>query len=299
MFKNEKYIGVYKYKDIRIEGGIPALIDKELWEKVQIRLGENVSAPARGKAVTDYLLSQKLFCGHCGRKMDGASGIGRTGQRYHYYSCYGRKALHECDKKNIKKDVIERAVTEQAVALLNRETIEYLAEETVKANETEMNNHTLIPALKQKISDIEKSITRLIRLVEEGADSPTLAKRLSELEKEKKTVEKQLLKEENSVTHLEKSQVIFWLEKFTDGDIEDFDFRRRIIDMLVNCVYVYDNPDGDTDLDIVFNLTPETKKRITLKDIKSGASVSHLEDCVPPKTEKIPSGIFLFCAEYI
>lgn len=50
MFKNERYIGIYKYKDMRIEGGVPAIVDKETFEIVQKRLSVNAQAPARGKA---------------------------------------------------------------------------------------------------------------------------------------------------------------------------------------------------------------------------------------------------------
>ena len=103
------------------------------------------------------------------------------------------------------------------------------------------------------------------------------------LEKEKRTVEKQLLKEEHSITPLDKAQVIYFLEKFTNGDIEDFDFRRRITDILVNKVWVFDKPDGDTELEIAFNLTNEPKRKINLKDIKSVKS-SYVEDCVPPSS---------------
>ena len=71
MFRNKRYIGVYTYKDIEMEGGVPAIIDKELFETVGHRLSKNAEAPARGKAKVDYLLAGKLFCGHCGGSMNG------------------------------------------------------------------------------------------------------------------------------------------------------------------------------------------------------------------------------------
>ena len=49
MFKNERYIGIYKYKDLRIESGVPAIVDKDIFEIVQKRLGKNAEAPSRGK----------------------------------------------------------------------------------------------------------------------------------------------------------------------------------------------------------------------------------------------------------
>lgn len=81
MFRNKRYIGVYTYKDIEVEDGVPAIIDKELFETVGRRLSKNAEAPARGKAKVDYLLAGKLFCGHCGGSMNGESGTSKTGAK--------------------------------------------------------------------------------------------------------------------------------------------------------------------------------------------------------------------------
>ena len=64
MLKNEKYIGIYTYKDeIRIENAIPPIIDKETFDKVQEMLKYNKRAPAHKWSAADYLLTDKLFCG--------------------------------------------------------------------------------------------------------------------------------------------------------------------------------------------------------------------------------------------
>ena len=40
ILKNEKYTGVYIYEDIRVEGGMPQIIDPETFAKVQEMLKE-------------------------------------------------------------------------------------------------------------------------------------------------------------------------------------------------------------------------------------------------------------------
>ncbi len=110
IFRNKRYIGIYTYKDFEKEGGVPAIIDKDLFETVQKRLSEVAEAPARNKAKVDYLLSGKLFCGHCGGSMNGESGTSKTGAVYNYYTCYTRKRHRSCDKKSLKKDWIEHIV---------------------------------------------------------------------------------------------------------------------------------------------------------------------------------------------
>ena len=59
ILRNRKYIGIYEYEDVCVEGGIPAIISEELFDCVQARLKHNYSARAKAKATTDYLLTGK------------------------------------------------------------------------------------------------------------------------------------------------------------------------------------------------------------------------------------------------
>ena len=83
MLANERYIGIYSYRDIRIPGGIPQIIDKELFDTVQVIMhrkpnarrdptGKTPQRRRRGNSV--YLLTGKLYCGHCKSPMTGISG---------------------------------------------------------------------------------------------------------------------------------------------------------------------------------------------------------------------------------
>ena len=100
ILRNEKYIGTYKLMDIVIPDGMPAIIDKVLFEKVQAMLKHNGKARAKAKAHENYLLTTKLFCGHCGSPMVGESGTSKTGQVHHYYKCTKAKREHACKKKS-------------------------------------------------------------------------------------------------------------------------------------------------------------------------------------------------------
>ena len=70
IFRNEKYIGVYQFHEYRAENAIPALIDKITLDLVQARLKAVGKAPGQFKAKRVYLLSGKLYCGHCACKMN-------------------------------------------------------------------------------------------------------------------------------------------------------------------------------------------------------------------------------------
>lgn len=297
LFKNERYIGIYKYKDIRIENGVPAIIDKDLFNSVQKRLALNAASPGRSKAVVDYLLSGKIFCGHCGKPMTGECGTSHTGAKHYYYTCSGRKRLHSCKKRPIPKDHIEQIVAAEAIKLLTPENIEFYAAETVKAHQAEIQNNSLIPIIEQQIRDTEKSIKNLLKMVEAGAISETLAERLNELEKEKKAAEKRLVKEQDAIIELDKDKVIFWLSQYLDGDVSDPEFRRHIVDTMVNTVFVYDTPDGDNyELDIGFNISAESHAKVTLSDISAIRSdLAVLGSPVKTKVLIQSFSLFLFC----
>lgn len=252
IFKNERYIGTYTYHDYRAEDAIPAIIDKELWERVQARMKKIKSAPGRNKARHVYMLSGKMYCGHCGGTMVGNSNSGG----YAYYECYEKlKARNDCKKKNLRKDFIERVVARDALTLLTAENIDQIATIACEENNKEIIENTSIPFLRDKIHEVELSLTNLTKAIEAGAAPDALVKRMVELESEQKDFEKQLKKEYANIVILDKLEIMCWLDKFKGGDIEDKEFCRMLIDLFVNSVTVWDDDDGYLKVTIAYNLT--------------------------------------------
>ena len=124
ILKNRRYIGEYKYRDIVVPDGIPAIVPVDLFERVQEKIEKNKKAPARHKAEDDYLLTTKLFCGHCGAYMCGESGRGHSGKVYHYYKCVSvKKKRTDCKKKAVKKDWIEDLVIRHTMEMVNDDKV--------------------------------------------------------------------------------------------------------------------------------------------------------------------------------
>ncbi len=269
MLTNVKYIGIYRYKDIRIEGGVPAIVEKEVFDRVQTRLERRKKAPGAGKAKEKYLLSGKLFCGHCGEPMRGESGKSHMGTAYRYYSCRGRKESRSCEKKPLRKEYIEDLVIDDVLTLLQSDQIEQIASCAVKAAKREADQNETIPALKKGIKETEKRFKNLFRMVEMGSDSPTLFERLSELEAEKAALELQLREEQLAVPNVTKTEVIAFLSQFARGDRNDPKYREKLVDMLVNSVTVWDEPDGDLKITVLFNTTAQATKTVKGSDLNS------------------------------
>lgn len=274
IFRNERYIGVYSFHDYRAEDAIPAIIDKDLWDRVQLRVGKIKNAPARNKAKVVYLLSGKIFCGHCGSKMNGNCNAGN----YYYYQCYGKKNGNvDCKKKNIRKEFIERLVAQDALSLLTDEYIEQIATIACEKNQHEIELDSALPTIRDRIHQVDISLNNLLKAIESGSAPDMLVKRMGELEKEKKDLQAQAKKESEDIVELDKAQVIYWLEQFRGGSIEDEEFCRMLIDLFVNSVTVWDEDDNTYKVTVAYNLTslPTKTYRLnkggTLSDFASNA----------------------------
>ena len=147
MLANRKYIGEYRYQDIIIPDGVPAIVPEELFYRVQERREKNKKAPSRSKTGNEFLLTTKLFCGKCERMMVGESGTSHTGQTYYYYKCGNAKRKKGCNKKAVKKDWLERIVVRLTVdKVLQDAEIDRIADALIALQDRE---DLTIPALKQ------------------------------------------------------------------------------------------------------------------------------------------------------
>ena len=293
MLKNDKYIGVYRFMDVVVPDGVPPIIDKALFEKVQTMLSHNAKARARTKAKEDYLLTTKLFCGHCGSAMVGESGTSKSGKLHYYYKCVDRKRKRACPKKVEKKDWIEQTVVSFTVQyVLTDENIDKIATKAMEIIEKESADTTYIEGLRGESKEVQKKIRNLMTAIEEGIITSTTKSRLEELETEKNEIEGRIAHEEMKKPLLTKDRIVYWLLSFKSGDIQDTEYQRRVIDTLVNSVYVYDDGDKGRKLVLTFNISGQNTATISCSDIACSA---------PPKkhrnfdTKRIRIAVLSFC----
>lgn len=241
ILRNEKYIGIYKYKDITIPGGVPAIVDTDLFYKVQSTRKKNKKAPARAKAKVDYLLTGKMFCGKCGGNMVGECGRSRNGETYYYYKCANHKRGHSCKSQPVRKDWIESSVVSETVQkVLTDEMIEVISNNAVVLQNKERDN-SILNDLERKLREKEKAINNLIKAIEAGTFSPSIQANLSALEEEKADIEGEIASEKIEKPFISADQVRFYLEHFRDGDISDEGYCHDIVNIFVRAVYIFDD----------------------------------------------------------
>lgn len=278
VLKNEKYIGIYEYKDIiRDEDAVPAIVDKEVFYKVQEMLKINRRMPSHKWSYTDYLLTDKIFCGHCGAGMVGESGFGKMGVKYSYYMCTKRRKEKSCKKKPVRADWIEGLVLEQIQKLVqNEEMIEFIAENTWQYYLEQDADQEQIRILQEQLTDVEKGIGNLVRSIEAGIFNDMIKSRMDELEAQRTALKKALAdKELARGFKLTKDHILFFLEKFKELDFKDRDCQKRLVDTFVNAIFVYDDH-----IKLTFNFSDNPGNTVTLADLDKAESGVGFVRCV-------------------
>ena len=293
LLKNRRYIGEYQYRDILIPDGIPAIVPKDLFDRVQAKMEKNKKAPARHKAEDDYLLTTKLFCGYCGAYLCGESGTSRTGVVHHYYKCVSvKKKRKECHKKPVKKGWIEDLVVSETMKMImDDDAIEAIVSMLMELQEQDNTN---IPLYERQLQETNTKIRNLINAIQQGVLTKSTKESLEELEAAKEELETRLANEQLSKPPKVSAEFMtFWLHRFRKLDVTKQSHRKMLIDTFINAIYLYDDK-----MLITFNYKDGTKK-ITFSEIqeasKRDASGSDLECSPAPKSENTGfSGFFLY-----
>ena len=269
---NEKYIGVYTYKDsVRIEDGVPAIIDRELWNKCQKVLADHRKSPrtGTGTAVGRYLLTGKIFCGTCGHTMVAGTGTSKTGKRYGYYTCSGK-----CGRKRIKKEPIEEYVNQildeylnndYFISLLTQKVIEY--QNTVYSDGQKAASARLI---KQK-KEAEKARDNIFKAIENGIFSESLKNRLETIESEIITLTALIAEAEANCPLLTPEQIELYFKDLRAKKTTDKKYSERLIDTFLNSIFL--RPDGS--MLILFNFSGDNNT-LTIKDVEEYLSSNFL-----------------------
>ena len=284
MLQNKRYIGITTYKGIERPDETLRIVSDEIFYKAEGILDNNRKAPAKTKAKIEYLLTHKLYCGHCkdnGREemMTGFSGTGRNGGVYRYYTCNGAKPRRKddktkeriklCKKKMVGKDYIEDLVIAECRRQLDDMNIDKIAKSIVATVEAEIDT-TNIKQLRKALAENERKHSNLMDAIMEcDVESlrKSLYKKAPELEQERKRIEREIAQEEKVYPTLTVSKIKFFLTSLKKGNMNDIKYRKTLISVFVNKIYLYDDR-----VTFIFNSgdTPVTISDQLLSKIESG-----------------------------
>ncbi len=294
LLHNEKYIGVYTYGDlVRVEDGMPAIVDRETFDKVQELMKVNRRAPSHTWTHQEYILTDKLFCGKCGSPMVGESGFSKTGAKHCYYICTGKRKKKTCYKRPVRQDWIEGEVLKATREMLaDEELLDWIADQTYNYYLSVNGREEEKTILQKELAGVDTSIDRLVSAIEAGAFNDRIKSRLDALNEQKAQITASIADLElASGFRLTRDHIAFFLRQFRDADLEDRACQKRLIQTFVNSVFVFDDR-----IEIVYNYT-EGNNTVTLDILTAetdGGEFVHSTECSTIPIRYEPRGIIIF-----
>lgn len=241
ILSNPRYTGKYIYGDTVIEDGFPVLIEQELFDRVQSRIKDR-RRKKRSMEETTYLLTGKLFCGHCKSPMTGESGTSKNKSTYHYYKCANAKRRKGCQKKAIRKEKIEGRVLEIIrTEILTDENISQIAERTVQMVEQENKDRSLLNAYTEELKQVTTKICNINNAIAEGVFSKSLAAMLSDLEARHDELQELIVVEQARLTIITVDDVKAWLYRMKSANFSSAQTDQALIDAFITEIFLFDS----------------------------------------------------------
>jgi len=230
--------GKVPYRDEIFDGQHEAVVSDELYEEI-LRVNK---VRSREPYERHYLLSGKVYCGHCGAKYR----YQKWGKRLIMY-CYSQqkskpKYIKDPNCKNKRWDTFE--VEDAVLEELFKMSLDIdLFKKTFNIASVNVKNE-----LKARLEEIKKQINNLLNFIASGIAVDETNKKITELEKEKEQIEEKLLSSDKKEKDNKVSLNMITNLKTTWFDM-DFDEQRRIIEHLIDKVVVNDN-----EINIYYNI---------------------------------------------
>ena len=276
MMKSKRYAGIYHYKGKPYDNIFPAIISMDTYSKIQDLMQANKLG--RKNTQVNYVLREKLLCGYCRKPMQGDYGKSHTGNIFYYYVCMGMKKLRNCNKKRIRKDLLEKIVINTTLRLLNNDdTLTFIATEIVKLHNEKAESESIIKILAEQKSDAVKSLNNIMKAIEAGIINDTTKNRMAELETTIKEINDKIsyeqVKIENCITVNDiKSFVLTALKKTSYAMIRNLIKQIVVYNDKIEIFYYYTskNPD-DNGRDFTLIRGSDSSPMVEIKGLEPSA----------------------------
>lgn len=171
--------------------------------------------------------------------MAGENGKSQTGAKYYYYKCGNHKRAQGCKQKALRKEYLEKLVIDQAIKLIHQDgLIDFVAECAARIQKQES---TSLPLLYEHLKEVNKGIDNMLNAIQMGIITESTKERLDSLESDKKRLEIAIAEERMEHPEMPKGFFEFWLRRLLSGDTDNEDYRKMMVDVFLNAVYVMDD----------------------------------------------------------
>lgn len=182
---------------------MPAIVDRETFDRVQARLSGRRHAPRAGDSV--YVLSGKMEDAE-GRPFVGSSGTSATGTRHHYYR------MTETGRALPRDEIEARIAGAVAVELARPGVAERIADIVAEAQARSRSaDAEAAEAARAELARNDRAQDRVVDAIAERGLDDRLSAKLDRLEAERAELEARLAEIEDRVPSISREMVLFWI----------------------------------------------------------------------------------------
>ena len=187
---------------IVIENVVPAIVDRETWDRAQVMVKRRAEAKGgQGKQTNRWLLSGVLKCGECGSKFWGERKRkghieGRKPVVTKYYTCSGRWAYGKngcAVSSHVKADALESWVLGklQRFVFADRDGVDAAVERFVELTFGDNGREPDTQAIERELDQIDATVNAIMVNID-PANLPLLNERLTQLRRRKEHLQAEL-----------------------------------------------------------------------------------------------------------
>ncbi len=264
ILRNNTYIGTYTFRIketdeyYEYEDALPAIIDKEVFNKVSKISERNSKHKGSYSAKENYYLSGLIVCAECGKNYVGTKTTKKKdGKTYTYkkYKCNGRNKMFKCTNKIINAEALENFVLKVLKEkLTNKENLTNVLAEiedvynSYRDDVKDTYNDTV-----RELNKIEIKLNNYMKAIEDGLYNSKMKEEIQNLDERKSTLE-MLLKESDRRNNQKKFDGIELLDMFKKNlnnyeNMSDIE-KKNLFKMYIKKIEVNHN-----EITIYFNLS--------------------------------------------
>ena len=146
-----------------------------------------------------------------------------------------------CNTKLTKKELLETAVINETLKILTDTNIEKIAKKIVKLCEKNNLGNIRLKSLEAEQRKIEKEIENLVKALEKGIIDDIIITRISNKKNELDIVKSQIESEKILKSMISFEEVKKFLISFKNGDINDIQYKRSLINVFINKIVLNQN----------------------------------------------------------
>ena len=311
MFKNQRYAGTYIWNEytfqcmrkyigrkensrmVKIDDAIPAIVDKETFEKVQERLQINKSRCTRASKRRVFLLTGLIQCAVCGAGYIAHQSRSK-GKEYTYYCCsgrYGKKNKPDsCQSSPARGEDLEKFVIEAVKQYLVSGTdFEALAQQVADRFSAASVD---VSAEKNELSGIDTKIANGVQAILSGFDAPELRQQIEQLKMRKAELQTVIGSAEQNRRRIDVPALAAMLRADVENlDSQDDEVVRAAIRRHVP--FITANEDGSFTVSIGYTLNKKARKKTPLSEENEVARSMAGADEAMSNVQLLPSAIIL------